>query len=145
MVIAVALGITLPILFTRGSPRAAGAQRPGTSASAGAATGPSRKGPTPAASTPRQTPTSTAPSRSPSPSAQPTARPASSPTSASPRLVAVPDTIGLTKAQAIQRLQAAGFAVKAETFGTLNDDKVWDYTPVGPAPRGSTVTIDVGL
>jgi hypothetical protein len=40
-------------------------------------------------------------------------------------------------------LENAGFQVKVNRFGFTN--KVWDYSPVGQAPRGSTITLDVGF
>ena len=41
------------------------------------------------------------------------------------------------------KLQADGFAVKVSKFASGSNYKVWDYRPVGKAPRGSTVTIDI--
>jgi hypothetical protein len=46
--------------------------------------------------------------------------------------------------QATQELQQAGFQVQANTFG-LFGSRVFDYSPVGQAARGSTITLDVGL
>jgi len=145
VVLAAALAIALPILLASGSPPAADGHSPGSATSpdattsADATTRPSRGSSSPAASTPSRTPESTASSTS--PAAEPsTSRPASS---ASPQLVNVPDTIGESKAQAIRALQAAGFAVKVSNFGAV--DKVIDYSPVGRAPRGSTITIDTGF
>jgi serine/threonine-protein kinase len=62
--------------------------------------------------------------------------------SAGPQLVPVPSTIGMTAAQAIKLLEDAGFQVKVNRFGFSN--RVWDFSPVGEAPRGSTITLDVG-
>jgi beta-lactam-binding protein with PASTA domain len=44
--------------------------------------------------------------------------------------------------QATQLLQSAGFTVQVNKYGPL--DKVFDFSPVGQAPRGSTITLDVG-
>jgi eukaryotic-like serine/threonine-protein kinase len=63
--------------------------------------------------------------------------------SAGPQLVPVPDPIGMTVEQATQTLQAAGFQVKVNRFGFFN--KVFDFSPVGQAPRGSTITLDAGF
>ncbi len=63
--------------------------------------------------------------------------------STGPQLVNVPDPIGMTVEQATQALQAAGFQVKVNRYGFFN--KVFDFSPVGQAPRGSTITLDVGF
>ena len=63
--------------------------------------------------------------------------------SAGPQLVPVPNPIGMTVDQATQLLQAAGFQVKVNRFGFFN--KVFDFSPVGEAPRGSTITLDAGF
>ena len=63
--------------------------------------------------------------------------------STGPQLVTVPDPIGMSVEQATQLLQAAGFQVKVNRFGFFN--KVFDFSPVGQAPRGSTITLDVGF
>jgi serine/threonine-protein kinase len=60
-----------------------------------------------------------------------------------PAMVNVPDPIGLSTGQATQLLQAAGFKVQVNRYGPF--DKVFDYSPVTPAPRGSTIIIDVGF
>ena len=44
--------------------------------------------------------------------------------------------------QATQELQAAGFQVQVNRYGLF--DKVFDFSPVGQAPRGSTIVLDVG-
>jgi serine/threonine-protein kinase len=62
--------------------------------------------------------------------------------STGPQLVNVPDPIGMTVTDATQLLENAGFQVKVNKFGFFN--KVFDYSPVGEAPRGSTITLDVG-
>jgi serine/threonine-protein kinase len=64
--------------------------------------------------------------------------------SAGPPEVNVPDVIGMSVQQATQELEQAGFQVQANTFG-LFGSRVFDYSPVGQAPRGSTITLDVGL
>ncbi len=63
--------------------------------------------------------------------------------SSGPQLVAVPDPIGMTVEQATQVLQAAGFQVKVNRFGLF--EKVFDFSPVGEAPRGSVITLDTGF
>jgi serine/threonine-protein kinase len=63
--------------------------------------------------------------------------------SAGPQLVPVPDPIGMSVEQATQVLQAAGFQVLVNKYGPF--DKVWDFAPVGQAPRGSTITLDTGF
>jgi serine/threonine-protein kinase len=63
--------------------------------------------------------------------------------SAGPQLVPVPDPIGMSVEQATQMLQAAGFQVQVNRYGPFN--KVWDFSPVGQAPRGSTITLDTGF
>jgi eukaryotic-like serine/threonine-protein kinase len=63
--------------------------------------------------------------------------------STGPQLVNVPSPIGMTVSQATQLLQAAGFQVKVDRFGFFN--KVFDFSPVDQAPRGSTITLDVGF
>ena len=63
--------------------------------------------------------------------------------SSGPQLVSVPSPIGLSVAQATQLLQQAGFQVKVNNYGPFG--KVFDFSPVGQAPRGSTITLDVGF
>jgi serine/threonine-protein kinase len=63
--------------------------------------------------------------------------------STGPQLVPVPSPIGMTVGQATQVLQAAGFQVKVNRYFLGN--KVFDFSPVGQAPRGSTITLDVGF
>jgi serine/threonine-protein kinase len=63
--------------------------------------------------------------------------------STGPQLVPVPDPIGLSVKDATQLLQNAGFQVNVHRFGFF--DKVFDFSPVGQAPRGSTITLDVGF
>ena len=63
--------------------------------------------------------------------------------STGPQLVNVPDPIGMSETDATQLLENAGFQVKVNRFFVVN--KVFDYSPVGQAPRGSTITLDVGF
>jgi eukaryotic-like serine/threonine-protein kinase len=62
--------------------------------------------------------------------------------SSGPQIVNVPDPDGMSVAQATQLLQLAGFQVQVNKYGPF--DKVFDYSPVLQAPRGSTITLDVG-
>ena len=62
--------------------------------------------------------------------------------STGPQLVNVPDPIGMDATDATQLLQNAGFQVKVNRFGFSN--KVWSYSPVGQAPAGSVITLEVG-
>jgi serine/threonine-protein kinase len=62
--------------------------------------------------------------------------------STGPQLVNVPDPIGMDATDATQLLENAGFQVKVNRFGFSN--KVWDYSPVGQAPPGSIITLEVG-
>jgi beta-lactam-binding protein with PASTA domain len=64
--------------------------------------------------------------------------------SAGPQLVPVPNPIGMSVEQATQLLQSAGFQVQVKNFGLFNN-RVWDFSPVGQAPRGSTITLVTGL
>ena len=65
--------------------------------------------------------------------------------SSGPAEVNVPDVIGMSVQEATQQLQAAGFQVQTQSFGLPGNanGKVWDYSPVGQAPRGSTILLDV--
>jgi eukaryotic-like serine/threonine-protein kinase len=65
--------------------------------------------------------------------------------SSGPAEVNVPDVIGMTVQQATQTLQAAGFKAQVQSFGFGNNPngRVWDYSPVGQAPRGSVILLDV--
>jgi eukaryotic-like serine/threonine-protein kinase len=62
--------------------------------------------------------------------------------STGPAEVSVPDVIGMSVRQATQVLQAAGFQAQVQSFG-LGGNRVWDYSPTGQAPRGSTIQLDV--
>jgi eukaryotic-like serine/threonine-protein kinase len=62
--------------------------------------------------------------------------------SAGPPEVSVPDVDGMSAGQAVQALQAAGFQVNVDKgFG----NHVTGYSPQGQAPKGSTITINVGF
>jgi serine/threonine-protein kinase len=63
--------------------------------------------------------------------------------STGPQLVSVPDPIGMSVTDATQLLENAGFQVKVNRYFVGN--KVFDFSPVGQAPRGSTITLDVGF
>jgi len=63
--------------------------------------------------------------------------------STGPQLVNVPDPIGMDARDATRLLENAGFQVKVNRFGGLGN-KVWDFAPVGQAPPGSIITLDVG-
>ncbi len=65
--------------------------------------------------------------------------------STGPAEISVPYVIGMTVQQATQVLQAAGFNVQVQSYGLGNNGgrRVWDYSPVGQAPRGSTILLDV--
>jgi len=63
--------------------------------------------------------------------------------STGPQLVPVPSPVGMTVAQATQLLQAAGFQVKVNQYFPV--DRVFAFSPSGQAPRGSTITLDVGF
>ena len=62
--------------------------------------------------------------------------------STGPQLVPVPNPIGMTVQDARQLLQNAGFQVKVNSF--INFGKVFAYSPVGQAPPGSVITLEVG-
>ena len=65
--------------------------------------------------------------------------------SSGPAEINVPDVIGMTVRQARQTLEAAGFQAQVQSFGLGGGDnaRVWDYSPVGQAPRGSVILLDV--
>jgi serine/threonine-protein kinase len=62
--------------------------------------------------------------------------------SSGPQVVGVPDPIGMSVEQATQQLQGAGFQVQVNRYGPF--DRVFDFSPVSQAPRGSTIVLDVG-
>ena len=63
--------------------------------------------------------------------------------STGPQVIPVPYVIGDSVEQATQMLQAAGFQVQVNKYGPF--DKVFDFSPTTTAPRGSTITLDVGF
>jgi serine/threonine-protein kinase len=63
--------------------------------------------------------------------------------SAGPPMVNVPNVDGLMVQHAISILQAAGFQVNVNTAGPGHH--VFNYSPAGQAPHGSTITIFVGF
>jgi eukaryotic-like serine/threonine-protein kinase len=63
--------------------------------------------------------------------------------STGPQLVNVPNPDGMSVEQATALLQQAGFQVQVNTYGPF--DKVFDFSPNGQAPRGSTITLDAGF
>jgi serine/threonine-protein kinase len=64
--------------------------------------------------------------------------------STGPQLVPVPNPIGMTVQEATRLLENAGFQVAVHRF-VFFSNKVFDFSPVGQAPRGSTITLDVGF
>ena len=60
-----------------------------------------------------------------------------------PQMAGVPNVDGQQISQAEQQLQQAGFQVKVVQLGPL--DTVFNYSPQGQAPQGSTITLYVGL
>jgi eukaryotic-like serine/threonine-protein kinase len=63
--------------------------------------------------------------------------------STGPQQVAIPATTGMSVEQATALLQQAGFQVQVNRYGPF--DKVFDFSPTGQAPRGSTITLYVGF
>jgi eukaryotic-like serine/threonine-protein kinase len=63
-----------------------------------------------------------------------------------PPEVAVPNVQGLTQQQATQELRAAGFQVDVnDPFDGIAGNRVTAYSPTGQAPKGSTITINIGF
>jgi beta-lactam-binding protein with PASTA domain len=60
-----------------------------------------------------------------------------------PPMVAVPNVEGMPAHQAINELESAGFTVTVNKVGPGN--MVTSYSPTGPAPAGSAITINVGF
>ncbi len=60
-----------------------------------------------------------------------------------PQMAGVPNVDGQQVSQAEQALTQAGFQVKVVQVGPL--DNVFNYSPSGQAPQGSTITLYVGL
>ena len=63
--------------------------------------------------------------------------------SAGPQMVNIPNVDGLWVQHAIALLQAAGFQVNVNSVGPGHH--VFNYSPAGQAPQGSTITIFVGF
>jgi serine/threonine-protein kinase len=63
--------------------------------------------------------------------------------SAGPPQVGVPNVDGQSVEQARQTLTQLGFGVSVKRFGPFN--KVFDYTPSGQQPRGTTITLWAGF
>jgi eukaryotic-like serine/threonine-protein kinase len=63
--------------------------------------------------------------------------------SAGPPQVAVPNVDGMSVGQATRTLEKIGFSVQVNQVGPL--DTVFNYSPNTQAPKGSTITIWVGL
>jgi serine/threonine-protein kinase len=63
--------------------------------------------------------------------------------STGPAEVAIPNVDGISVDQAKQTLKGLGFDVSVNKFGPFN--KVFDYTPSGQAPKGSTITLWAGF
>jgi eukaryotic-like serine/threonine-protein kinase len=61
-----------------------------------------------------------------------------------PAEVNIPDVIGLPVGQATRQLEAAGFQVSVSRFG-VGGNGVFDESPMGQAPRGTTITIYAGF
>jgi serine/threonine-protein kinase len=64
--------------------------------------------------------------------------------STGPQLVNVPNPIGMNVKDATRLLENAGFQVQVNRFFNLSN-RVFNFSPVGQAPRGSTITLDVGF
>jgi eukaryotic-like serine/threonine-protein kinase len=64
--------------------------------------------------------------------------------SSGPPEVSIPDVTGLSVQQATAELQQAGFAVTVES-GVFSGHTVTGYTPTGQAPKGTTITLILGL
>ena len=60
-----------------------------------------------------------------------------------PPMVPVPNVNGMSVDQATQTLQKLGFSVNVNQVGPV--DNVFNYSPNNQAPKGSTITIWVGL
>jgi len=57
--------------------------------------------------------------------------------------VTIPDVNGMKAEQAVSTLEKLGFQVTVDRVGPFNS--VFSYSPTGQAPKGSTITLDVGL
>jgi eukaryotic-like serine/threonine-protein kinase len=63
--------------------------------------------------------------------------------SAGPQLVDIPNVDGQNERQAVSILTQAGFQVTVDRVG--RGHQVFNYTPTGQAPKGSTITIFIGF
>ena len=63
--------------------------------------------------------------------------------STGPQLVAIPNVDGQNERQATATLTAAGFGVNVDQVGPGH--RVFNFSPTGQAPKGSTITIFVGF
>jgi len=65
--------------------------------------------------------------------------------SSGPAEVPIPDVVGMSVQQATQVLQAAGFKAQVQSFGLGGGgrQRVWGYSPMVEAPRGSTIFLEV--
>jgi eukaryotic-like serine/threonine-protein kinase len=60
-----------------------------------------------------------------------------------PPMVTIPDVNGMKVDQAVSTLEKLGFQVTVDRVGPF--DSVFNYSPTGQAPKGSTITLQVGF
>ena len=60
-----------------------------------------------------------------------------------PPMVNVPNVDGLRIPKAVSILRGAGFVVQIDQVGPFN--VVFNYSPTGQAPKGTTITLQTGL
>jgi beta-lactam-binding protein with PASTA domain len=58
-------------------------------------------------------------------------------------MIAIPNVDGMNVDKATQTLQQLGFQVNVNQVGPVQ--KVFNYSPNGQAPQGTTITLWVGL
>ncbi len=63
--------------------------------------------------------------------------------SSGPQMIAIPNVDGMNVDKATQTLQQLGFQVNVNQVGPIQ--KVFNYSPNGQAPQGTTITLWVGL
>ena len=63
--------------------------------------------------------------------------------SSGPQMIAIPNVDGMNVDKATQTLQQLGFQVNVNQLGPIQ--KVFNYSPNGQAPQGTTITLWVGL
>jgi beta-lactam-binding protein with PASTA domain len=63
--------------------------------------------------------------------------------SSGPQMIAIPNVDGMNVDKATQTLQQLGFQVNVNQVGPVQ--KVFNYSPNGQAPQGTTITLWVGL